>query len=349
MNALYWNRDLTQTVEQIRAVERAEGLEDGGRGRGTVSLPELRRGRVALSSATVLARTGAAPTALLPAYRNALAAYAAAQGQLAYYQVLEQQGWLRFVRTREDLTSHMRAWTAWDQQGGEGESPLPGIILSMEGGDPIVSPDQLADWWQSGLRVISLAHYQDSAYAHGTGTEGGLKPPAEALLAKMHALGMILDVTHLADESFWQALERFPGPVMASHNNCRALVPGQRQFSDEQLRAIIERGGVIGVALDAWMLYPGWVRGETSPEVVSLAALVDHIHHICELTGNTEHVGIGSDLDGGFGTEQTPHDLDTITDLQKLTTLLAERGYSQADIDAVMHGNWLRYFEQHLP
>jgi membrane dipeptidase len=162
-------------------------------------------------------------------------------------------------------------------------------------------------------------------------------------------LGMILDATHLADKSFSQALDLFGGPVLASHNNCRALVPHQRQFSDEQIRRLIDRGAVIGTALDAWMLAPGWVKGETSRAVVGLEAVADHIDHICQLAGNARHAAIGSDLDGGFGTEQTPSGLDRISDLQKLDAMLASRGYSSVAIDDVFHGNWLRFFRQHLP
>ena len=160
---------------------------------------------------------------------------------------------------------------------------------------------------------------------------------------------MILDVTHLSDESFSEALDRFDGPVMASHNNCRALVPGQRQFSDEQIRRLVARGAVIGVACDAWMLYPDW-KIETMPrETVKLEAVAEHIDHICQLAGNCRHAGIGSDLDGGYGTEQTPLGLDTIADLQKLAAILSSRDYSDADIDAVCHSNWLEFFRRRLP
>jgi len=157
---------------------------------------------------------------------------------------------------------------------------------------------------------------------------------------------MILDLTHLSDDSFWEALEAFGGSVMASHNNCRALVSGVRQFPDQQIQALIQREGVMGVALDAWMLYPGWIKGQTQPQVVSLEAVVDQIDHICQLAGNSRHAAIGSDLDGGYGTEQCPHDLDTIADLQKIPDLLRARGYGHSDVRAVMHGNWLRFFRR---
>ena len=157
---------------------------------------------------------------------------------------------------------------------------------------------------------------------------------------------MILDLTHLAEQAFWEALERFGGPVMASHNNCRALVPGDRQFSDEQIRAIAGRGGVIGVALDAWMLYPGWIKDETSNDLVTLEAVADQIDHICQTTGGSLHAAVGSDLDGGYGTEQCPRDLDTIADLQKIPGLLRRRGYGEEEVERIMHGNWVRFFRE---
>jgi membrane dipeptidase len=169
------------------------------------------------------------------------------------------------------------------------------------------------------------------------------------LLKEFMRLGIILDVTHLSDTSFFQALNVYDGPMLASHHNCRALVPGDRQLSDEQIRMLIERGAVIGTAFDAWMLYPGWKRGQTKPEVVGIEVAADHIDHICQMAGNARHSAIGSDLDGGFGTEQTPRDLNTITDLHKLEEILARRGYSAADVDGIFFGNWLRFFEAALP
>ena len=160
---------------------------------------------------------------------------------------------------------------------------------------------------------------------------------------------MVLDVTHLPEPGFSEALELFGGPVMASHNNCRELVPGDRQFSDEQIRRLIERGAVIGSAVDAWMLYPGWEIGRSRRELVRIDAVCDHMDHVCQLAGDCRHVGIGSDLDGGYGTEQTPAGLDTIADLQKLSEILAGRGYSDEDVDAVFHGNCLRFFIENLP
>jgi membrane dipeptidase len=167
----------------------------------------------------------------------------------------------------------------------------------------------------------------------------------------MRRLGIVLDVTHLTDDAFWEALDLYDGPVWASHNNCRALVPHQRQFSDDQLKELIRRDAVIGAAFDAWMMVPGWVRGKTTPQAtgVKIETIVDHIDHICHLAGTSQHCAIGSDLDGGYGTEQTAMDLDSIADLQRLKEILARRGYSPDDIAGIMHGNWIRKFRESLP
>ena len=334
MNAVDWDRNLDLQVKEIR---QAEGdMAQPGRGNGTTSLPEMRRGEVFLSVVTVISRT--ARPGLSTGAASQEISCARARGQLAYYRVLESQGKVRIITQAQQIDDLLGAW-----QRGEDNAPL-GFILSMEGADPIVWPEQVHEWYELGLRQISLSHYGVSAYAHGTGTKGGLTDLGPALLREMESAGIALDLTHLADGAFWKALDHFNGPVLASHNNCRTLVPNQRQFTDEQITALIERDGIVGAALDAWMLYPGWVRGETSPQVLSLASVADHIDHVCQLAGSCRHAAIGSDLDGGYGTEQTPHDLDTIADLQKLSGLLANKGYSENDIASIFHGNWLRFF-----
>lgn len=336
-NALGWNRDLDQPVAQIRKAEA--GMPGKGRGNNTVAFPDMRRGHIGIALATVLARCIPKGSSSID-FRTQEIACATAQGQLAYYRLLEKRGVCEMLL---DWPSLKRSFAQWKH--GSDDAPF-GFILSMEGADPIVSPDHAADWYEAGLRVVGLAHYGPSAYAHGTGCTGGLTPAGSELLRAMEQLRLILDLTHLADDSFWQALERFTGPVLASHNNCRAIAPGDRQYSDEQIRAIIERDGVIGAPFDAWMMVPGWTPDRAKSPQVILDSAVNHIDHICQLAGNTHHVAIGSDLDGGFGIEQTPEDLDTIADLQGLQPLLRKRGYSEADVKAIFHGNWLRFFER---
>jgi len=348
-NALSWGRDITAPLDAINAAER-HMTDERARGKATTSLPELKRAGVGVCLATLMARAPRFYEAPAGGYLrtrldhpNQDIAYGVASGQLAYYRRLETLGHLRMLKTTEALAAHWKQWTA-----GPAVCPV-GFILAMEGADPIPTPADLEMWWDNGLRSLGLVHYGYGRYATGTGMAGPLTPEGVELLREMRRVGMILDVTHLADESFAEALRRFDGPVMASHHNCRALVPGDRQMTDEQIRLLVERDAVIGVAFDAWMMYPGWEIGRTQRDVVQLAAACDHIDHICQIAGDCRHVAIGSDLDGGFGTEQTPQGLDTIADLQKLTATLAARGYSSNDMEAIFHGNWLHFFQQHLP
>ncbi len=342
MNALLWNRDLELDAHVTRTLERNAGMTEKGRCRGTVGFPDMRRGEVGLVSSTVIARKNHGQNSGID-FRTQEIAYAHAQGQLAYYRELERQGTIRIIRTRSNLANWHRSWEA-----DPGSAPF-GFMLLMEGADPIVEPEQARMWWDDGLRVIGLAHYGPSTYAFGTGSAGPLTDKGRKLLRVMDDIGYILDLSHLTDQSFHEALDRFTGPVLASHSNCRSLVPGDRQLDDTMIRRLIERDGVVGSAMDAWMLQPDWVRGVTTNDRVSLADVVDHIDHICQLAGNSRHVAIGSDLDGGYGTEQTPRDLDTIADVQRLSNLLRQRGYGEGDTASIMHGNWLRFFAEALP
>lgn len=340
-NALQWNRDLTQSVYTIRTQEA--GMSGSGWAQGTVALPEMRQGRVAVSFATLLARSTGCTAAHID-YRSPTQSYGIAQGQLAYYRALAADDHIRILTDGAGLRAHMAEWEAWEASGAEIDGPSLGFVISMEGADPIRDPLQLEAWYQAGLRLLGPTHYGPGRYAGGTGTQLGLTALGRPLLKEMARLGVLLDMTHFSDEAFWQAVALYDGPLLASHNNCRALVPHQRQFSDKQLNLIIEREGVIGTALDVWMLQPGFTQG-MSNEGVAIDKVVDHIDYICQLAGSCRHAAIGTDLDGGFGREQSPHDLDTIADLQKIPPLLSQRGYSEADIAAIMHGNWLRLLQ----
>lgn len=337
-NALQWNRNLQQSVYTIRTQDG--NLPGPGRGQGTVALPEMREGRVAVCFATLLARSTGRVEPNLD-YASTLQAYAAAQGQLAYYRALSETGEVRLIKSVTELNNHIIEWQQWESDKRNLQPPL-GLIISMESADPILKPEQLPAWKDAGVRIIGPAHYGPGRYAGGTSTELGLTQAGVLLLSEMDSLGIILDLTHLSDQAFWQAIDSFGGVVIASHNNCRALVPHQRQFDDKQIKAILARQGVIGAALDNWMLIPNWVRGAHDNPSASLEHVADHIDHICQLAGNAGHAAIGSDLDGGFGREQSPSDMDTIADLQKLVEILTRRGYSNEDVLLIMHGNWLR-------
>ena len=354
-NALSFDRDQLLDLGEMRA--REAGMSGSARGNCTVSLPEMRRSNVRVCLGTVLCR--ALPSELSPTggnsgevgsrghgpvilredldFANQTIACATGQGQLAYYRLLEQQGHIRFIRTAEDLDS------VWNDP----EAPL-GLILSMEGCDPIVAPGQAAWWYEQGLRTACLAHYGPSAYAMGTGGDGPLTPRGRELLREFERLGLVLDLVHTADTALEQALDTYGGAVFVSHGNCRTLVNHDRQISDTQIRAVAERDGVIGVVLDEWMLVPGYVRDDPGRTRATLEGVADHIDHICTTLGDTLHVGIGSDLDGGFGTEQTPKDVDSIADLHGLEPILLRRGYSDSDVDAIFGLNFTRFFRDCL-
>ena len=343
MNALEWNRDLTQPVAALNA--REAGLTDRpDRGNAVVSLPDLRRGHIGLVVATQIARF-VAPDNPLPGWHSPAQAWAQTQGQLAWYRAMETAGEMTQVHDLATLEQHLALWA--DASTPAETKPI-GYILSLEGADSLITVDYLEQAHRDGLRAVGPAHYGPGRYAQGTDATGFMGPAGHALLREMERLNIILDATHLCDDSFWEALDHFNGPVWASHNNCRALVDHNRQYSDAQIKALVARGAVIGGALDAWMMVPDWVRGESSPKAMNcnLEVLVDHLDHICQLAGNTRHVGLGTDLDGAFGREQCPYDLETIADLQTLPALLTRRGYTDSDIENLLHGNWLRFLRQ---
>jgi membrane dipeptidase len=338
MNALEWNRDLTRPVAEIR--QREAGRTDKpDRGNAMVSLDAMRRGRIGLCVATQIARY-VAPDNPLPGWHSPEIAWAQTQGQLAWYRAMEEAGQMTAIVDRAGLDRQVALWS----NAPPPDAPI-GYILSLEGADSIVTPRHLERAYAQGLRALGPAHYGPGRYAQGTHATGGLTEQGRELLAEMRRLNVILDATHLCDDSFWEALDFFDGPVWASHQNCRTLVPDGRQFSDEQIKELIPRGAIFGLALDAWMIVPGWVRGKSRPEQAgaTLERALDHLDHICQLAGNARHVGIGTDLDGGFGREQAPADMDTIADLAGLPALLSRRGYSDADIAGIMHGNFLRF------
>ncbi|MBS1915275.1 MAG: dipeptidase [Bacteroidetes bacterium] len=338
MNAMEWNRDLRASLTEING--REKGMTDKpDRGNATISFDELRKGDVGLVVATQIARY-VAPDNPLPGWHSPQQAWAQTQAQLAWYKEMEEAGEMVQVNDLTSLETQVSYW-----KDTTDKKKMIGYILSLEGADSIVSVDYLERAYRYGLRAIGPAHYGPGRYANGTDATGEMKQNGLDLLKKMEELNIILDATHLCDDAFWQAMDHFNGHVWASHNNCRSLVNHNRQFSDDMIKVLIERGAVIGAAMDAWMIVPDWVRGKSTPKNMdcNLEKVIDHVDHICQLAGNTLHVGIGSDLDGAFGTEQCPDDIETIADLNKIPSLLQKRGYSKTDISNMMHGNWLRF------
>jgi membrane dipeptidase len=222
----------------------------------------------------------------------------------------------------------------------------------MEGADGIQSPDELGEWWDLGLRMIGLA-WAGTRYAGGTGEPGPLTEEGRRLLSAMADFNFMLDLSHMDEAAALESLDRYEGPVMATHSNCAALMPGaetNRHLPDHVIRGLIERQGVIGVIPLNTFLKVGWLRKSGSArEEVPLETLIAHIDHICQLAGNAKHAGIGSDFDGGFGLQSIPPELDSIADLQLIASRLIARGYSETDAADILGGNWLRFLREHLP
>jgi membrane dipeptidase len=250
---------------------------------------------------------------------------------LRWYEKQIAEGRMRFVRNASELPP-------------PGTKSLAAILL-VEGADPLRTPADVAEWFAAGLRIVGLA-WKATRYAGGTGMPGPLTPEGRELVRELDRVGILHDVSHLAEESFWQLLDLTGRPVLGTHSNCRAIVPTDRQLSDAMIRAIADRGGVIGINFfDKFLLPPD----EFGKRRATLRDVVRHIDHICQLVGSARHVAIGTDMDGGFGREQIPEEIRTSADLPRVGDALAEAGYAAADVDGILCGNWLRYFRENLP
>lgn len=342
MNAIDLNRDLRSAVDDIRVQETTLEMHELGRKTNTLTFPELRKSELAVCLATMIARQERQINHSF-GWTTPHACYAMAHAHLAYYRAMERDGYMRMIRTKSELSHHFTTYRNDPQN-----TPL-GFILTMEGADPMLTPDTVFEFHQAGLRALGLTHYGCNRYGGGTQSEVGLAIDAIPLLKNCEQLGITIDMTHLSDVAFWQVAENFSGRVHASHQNARAICDWQRQFSDEQIRLVIERDGVLGVSMDVIMLQNGFVRGQSVPRE-TLERAIDQIEHVRSLSGgSTRHVGIGTDLDGGYGNEQTPADLNRYRDLQKMVGIMQRRGFSDAEIEDVFFGNWLRFFGEALP
>jgi len=287
-------------------------------------------------------------TVWYPDYETAHRLY---RDQLLLYRKLadSHSDKFRLITSIKELDSVIEHWSQ-PLQNDEGH-PV-GLIYLMEGADGIRSPHELAEWWELGLRMIGLA-WAGTRYCGGTNDPGPLTDDGRKLLSAMREYNFILDLSHMDEASALESLERYEGPIMATHANCAALMQGSdsnRHLSDRVIRGLIERGGVNGVLPFNAFLKAGWNRRNGSRrEEVPLDVLIAHIDHICQLAGNADHAAIGSDFDGGFGVQSIPPELDSIADLPKIAAKLIERGYTESDAEKILGGNWLRFLHEHLP
>jgi len=330
-NSVLLHRDFLKSALQ----SRFHSPVDERNGSRTVGLPDLIRGNVRIVFATIWALPCLPGVVEVPCYNTPREAYDLARQQLDYYKGLASAGHITLIKTRNDLKSVI-------------ESGGVGFVLLMEGADPVMSPEGVHDWYLDGLRILAPS-WRATRYAGGTRMPGPLTEAGRELMTELDRTHLILDVSHMTDEGFFEALDRFHGTVIASHSNCRAFVPTDRMLSDDMIRALISRDGVIGAVFYNAFLLNGWKQATSSKSEVTLGHVMKQIQHICEIAGNPRHVAIGSDLDGGFGVEAAPAEIDTVSDLSKLGDSLSQQGFSDTEVRGAMHGNWLRILERALP
>lgn len=334
-NKIALGRDFFESAVHKRAREGASPSH--GEGSAILGFDELLAGNIRVIFSTLFVAP-AKTERISPdkTYSSAQEAHDQALEQLAYYERLAADPRVSIIKTRRDLDKVINA-----------KMPRVGLVLLMEGADPIVTPAQVQKWFDAGVRIVGTS-WNQTRYAGGTHAPGGLTDLGRKLLPRMERIGMILDTSHMAEQSFFEALDIFHGPVIASHSNCRTFVDTDRQLSDAMIHALIAREGVIGTVIYNRFIKAGWDKSARKDEV-TLAELVRHIRHICDLAGDAEHVGIGSDFDGGFGMESIPAELDTVADLPKIGDALAASNFSDGEIEYFFSGNWLRVLKSALP
>jgi len=353
-NMLSFGRDYRRSALETRKLE--EGTPTiAANGNCLIGWPEYQKGRVVAVFSTLYA---APKRSLLTAGEKIYypdhdydAAHRLYWQQLELYHRLSdsQPDHIRLIASRSDLSGLLAHWDSPSEQG----HPV-GLIPLMEGADGIRSPQELAQWWDFGLRHVGLA-WAGTRYAGGTNEPGPLTEEGRALLRAMAEFPFTLDLSHMDEASSLEALDLYEGPVIATHSNCLALLEEDvhyhnRHLSDRVIQGLIERDGIVGVIPLNTFLKANWLRASGSRrEEVSLSALADHIDHICQLAGDSRHVALGSDFDGGFGLQSVPPEIDTIADLHKLEEFLRPRGYSDSDLAALFGENWLRHLNAHLP
>lgn len=326
---------------------RSEDPDETARaGRTMLGLPEALLGRVALVFSTIFVAPRSKNTQPwdVLTYTTPREAYTLAMQQLDYYQrMTDESNQLRLVRTESDLDAVLATWA----DGTEVTDHQQGLVLLMESADPILEPRQFEEWYERGVRLVGPA-WEGTRYCGGTGQPGPLTSLGRELLEVMAGFNAILDLSHMAEQSFLESVDLYEGVLIASHSNPRRFRNTDRHLSDTMIQRLAERDGVMGIVLYNRFLSERWTKGDPKSSM-PLSIVLDAIDYVCQLTGSAAHVGLGSDFDGGFGAESTPDGLETVVDLWAIGAGLRERGYNEADIEAVLGGNMVRKLRQTLP
>jgi membrane dipeptidase len=348
-NVLNFGRDYLRAAVDTRRIEKeTHSAAPQHNGETLLGWPDYQRGRVAVVFSTLFAtperyREGEWEKV---SYGDADQAERLYRSQLDIYHDWEDRhpDAFRLIGNQAGLADLVGHWKE------DGPTHPVGLVPLMEGAEALHSPGELAGWWQAGLRIIGLA-WAGTRFCGGTREPGPLTAEGRALLDGMADLGFTLDLSHMDELSARQALDRYPGPIIASHANAAAVAlhyEGNRQLPDAVIKGIIARQGVIGVIPYCRFLDYSWKKGDRR-DPITLQTLAVHIDHICQLAGDARNVGLGSDFDGGFGLASVPADVDTIADLQSLGAVLSARGYNESDVAAVLGGNWLHHLQTCLP
>ena len=350
-NMLTYKRDYTRSVAETRRLE-SNTLIPERNGDTLLGWDEYQRGNVAVVFSTLFAvparKKELWDTIWYPDFDTAHRLY---RDQILLYHKMTDShpDKFRLITSTKELDSVIDHWS---KPAKEDEGHPVGLICLMEGAEGIRSPHELSEWWDLGLRMIGLA-WAGTRYCGGTNDPGPLTDEGRKLLSAMADYKFFLDLSHMDEDSALESLDRYEGPVMATHANCAALLQGadtNRHLPDRVIHGLIERGGVIGSVPFNTFLKVGWSRKTGSQrEDVSLDAYIAHIDHVCQLAGNSLHAGIGSDFDGGFGLQSVPPGLDSVADLQLITSKLLARGYNKLDAENILGGNWSRFVREHLP
>lgn len=348
-NMLTYGRDYTLSAAETRQRELGSDIPRRNNGDTLLGWPDYQRGQVAVVFATLFVAPIRAQTGEwdIQCYRTFDQAHALSRTQLDAYHRLadEHPDKFRLINTQPDLQEVLACW----EPAGTAEKPV-GLVILMENAEGVRQPGELEEWWAQGVRLIGPA-WAGTRFCGGSHEPGPLTKDGVALLERMAELGFTLDLSHMDELAAMQALDIYPGAVIASHANPRALLPGtqsNRHLTDRQIRGLVERGGVIGIVPLNSFLKQGWKTGDRREEV-SLQTVAAHIDYICKMAGDARHVGLGTDFDGGFGLSSVPVEVDTIADMQKIIPFLVERGYTQDDVAAILGGNWLALLHQTLP
>jgi len=350
-NMLTYGRDYTRSVTETRRLEAGTTTPDRN-GDSLVGWPEYQRGQVAVVFSTLYATPGRKKEmGDVLWYADSETAHRLYRDQVLVYRKLTDShpDKFRLITSTKELDSVIEHWSG---PARDGEGHPVGLIFLMEGAEGIRSPNELSEWYDLGLRIIGPA-WAGTRYCGGTSEPGPLTNEGRKLISAMADYNFILDLSHMDEAAALESLDRYEGPVIATHANCAALMRGadtNRHLPDQVIRGLIEREGVIGSIPLNTFLKVGWLRKNGNRrEEVSLDMYIAHIDHICQLAGNANHAAIGSDFDGGFGLQSIPPELDSIADLQIIASKLMARGYSESDAENILGGNWLRFLRRHLP